>query len=42
MAWPRFWDEFRRGAYDPRAYIMENLTLEKCAANYVAIAKGLA
>ena len=40
-AWPRFWDEFQRGAYNPRAYIMENLSLEKCASDYVAIAKTL-
>ncbi len=41
-AWSHFWDEFQRGAYNPRAYVMENLTLEKCAADYVAIAKALA
>lgn len=40
-AWGRFWEAVQRGAFDPRAYIMENLTLEKCAANYVAITKAL-
>jgi hypothetical protein len=34
-AWRRFWDEFQSGHYDPRAYILENLTLEKCARQYL-------
>jgi hypothetical protein len=34
-AWPRFWDELLSGCYDPRAYILENLTLEKCAQHYL-------
>jgi hypothetical protein len=34
-AWHRFWDEFQSGHYDPRAYILENLTLEKCARQYL-------
>jgi hypothetical protein len=33
--WRRFWEEFQSGRYDPRAYILENLTLEKCAQNYL-------
>ena len=33
--WRRFWDELQSGRYDPRAYILENLTLEKCAQNYL-------
>lgn len=41
-AWSGFWEEFQSGRYDPRAYIAENLTLEKCAAAYVATAKALA
>jgi glycosyltransferase involved in cell wall biosynthesis len=34
-AWGRFWDEFQSGRYRPRSYILENLTLEKCAHRYV-------
>jgi glycosyltransferase involved in cell wall biosynthesis len=34
-AWRRFWDEFQLGRYDPRAYILQNLTLEKCARQYL-------
>jgi len=34
-AWRQFWQEFRSGSYDPRAYILENLTLEKCAQGYL-------
>ena len=34
-AWRRFWDEFQSGRYDPRTYILENLTLEKCAQKYL-------
>jgi hypothetical protein len=33
--WRQFWDEFQSGRYDPRAYILENLTLEKCAQHYL-------
>jgi glycosyltransferase involved in cell wall biosynthesis len=31
----RFWDELQSGRYDPRAYILDNLTLEKCAQHYL-------
>ena len=34
-SWRRFWDEFQSSRYDPRAYILENLTLEKCAQQYL-------
>jgi hypothetical protein len=34
-AWRGFWDEFQSGRYDPRAYVLENLTLEKCARQYL-------
>jgi hypothetical protein len=34
-AWRQFWDEFQSGRYDPRAYILENLTLEQCAQHYL-------
>jgi len=34
-AWRGFWDEFQSGRYDPRAYILDNLTLEQCAQRYL-------
>jgi hypothetical protein len=34
-AWRQFWDEFKSGRYDPRAYILDNLTLEQCAQRYL-------
>ena len=34
-AWRQFWEEFKSGRYDPRAYILDNLTLEKCAQQYL-------
>ena len=34
-AWRRFWGELQSGRYNPRAYIVENLTLEKCAQHYL-------
>ena len=34
-----FWERVEAGAFEPRAYILENLTLEKCAHRYVDIAK---
>jgi glycosyltransferase involved in cell wall biosynthesis len=33
--WPAFWDDVRSGGFSPRAYILENLTLEDCARRYV-------
>ena len=39
--WRRFWDEFQSGRYDPRAYILENLTLEKCAQHYLHQAQSV-
>jgi glycosyltransferase involved in cell wall biosynthesis len=33
--WRRFWHEFQSKRYDPRANILENLTLEKCAQHYL-------
>lgn len=29
------------GAFDPRAYITENLTLEKCAARYISLVNDI-
>lgn len=34
-AWGEFWDESQPRRYSPRSYILENLTLEKCADEYV-------
>ena len=33
-----FWTKVQSGAFSPRGYILENLTLEKCAQHYVSIA----
>jgi hypothetical protein len=32
-----FWHAVERGAYHPRAYILEHLTLEQCAQQYIAL-----
>ena len=40
-AWRRFWDEFQSGRYDPRPYILENLTLERCAQRYLHEAQSV-
>ena len=34
-AWDRFWDEARSGRFNSRSYILENLTLEQCARQYM-------
>jgi glycosyltransferase involved in cell wall biosynthesis len=34
-----FWGRFQQGAFRPRDYILDNLTLEKCAKEYVSIAE---
>jgi glycosyltransferase involved in cell wall biosynthesis len=34
-SWPEFWACAQRRAYSPRDYILENLTLEKCAQSYI-------
>lgn len=36
-----FWEKLKNNEYNPREYILENLTLEKCAAHYVEIYKQL-
>jgi hypothetical protein len=38
MEWAAFWSDVRSERFDPRDYILENLTLEKCACDYVRIA----
>jgi glycosyltransferase involved in cell wall biosynthesis len=40
-AWRRFCDEFQSGRYDPRAYILENLTLDRCAQRYLHDAQSV-
>ncbi len=35
-----FWREVQNNEYHPRDYILENLTLEKCAQKYIAICKS--
>lgn len=39
--WPEFWEACRAQAFRPRDYILDNLTLEKAAQNYVRIARAL-
>ena len=33
----QFWEDVRAGAYEPRTYILENLTLEGCALKYLQL-----
>ena len=37
--WSLFWDDTQRGRFVPRDFVLENLTLEKCAQDYVQIAR---
>lgn len=37
--WAAFWEHVNAGQYKPRDYILENLTLEKCARQYLEIAQ---
>ena len=36
-----FMDDVRTGAFDPRRYVLNTLTLEKCSAAYVDLLKAL-
>jgi glycosyltransferase involved in cell wall biosynthesis len=40
--WTQFWDACQSGRYGPRAFILDNLTLEQCARHYVQHASELA
>ena len=40
-AWQEFWQAHRAHRFDPRSYILENLTLEKCAHQYVHHVRAL-
>ena len=39
--WNLFWDGYRAGEFDPRAYVLETLTLAACARRYVAFVSDL-
>lgn len=39
--WSGFWEGCLSGRFQPRDYIVENLTLEICAQRYLEIARGL-
>lgn len=36
-----FWKDVQGQAFDPRSYVVENLTLEQCARHYARIAKNV-
>jgi len=40
-AWDRFWDTAQSGRFRPRNYVVENLTLERCARQYVHHARSV-
>jgi len=40
--WPAFWEAVRANSFRPRDYILENLTLERCARHYLSIAERVA
>lgn len=40
--WGEFWRGVGSESFDPRSFILENLTLEKCAEDYVGIARRTA
>jgi glycosyltransferase involved in cell wall biosynthesis len=35
-----FWRKVQAGTFHPRDYVLENLTLEKCAKDYLRLARG--
>jgi len=39
FAWGEFWEDARANRFEPRDYILEHLTLEKCARDYLEIAR---
>jgi hypothetical protein len=39
--WEDFWDDAEAGHFKPRDFILENLTLERCARQYVELANDL-
>jgi hypothetical protein len=40
--WPEFWRKVRAGAFRPRDYVLEHLSLEQCARDYANIVRGVA
>ena len=40
-AWPGFIEQARAGRFHPRQYILDNLTLARCAMRYVEIAQAI-
>jgi glycosyltransferase involved in cell wall biosynthesis len=41
LVWNRFWNDASANCYKPRDYILENLTLERCAGEYLKMAQQL-
>lgn len=39
--WDEFWEGVEEGRFAPRNYVLENLTLEKCARRYISIAESV-
>jgi glycosyltransferase involved in cell wall biosynthesis len=39
--WGAFWERAKAGSFAPRDYVLEELTLEKCARRYVEIAQSV-
>jgi len=39
VRWSQFWDDAQRGQFVPRNYVLESLTLERCAQDYLQIAR---
>jgi glycosyltransferase involved in cell wall biosynthesis len=39
--WSPFWDGVRLRSFRPRSYILENLTLEKCAFEYIGLVRQI-
>ena len=38
-AWSHFWEDVQAARFHPRDYVLQNLTLQKCAQEYYAFAK---
>ena len=39
--WSTFWEGVGAGRFNPRDYVLENLTLERCSGAYARIAQSL-
>jgi hypothetical protein len=40
--WPDFWDKIKSGAFRPRDFVVDNLSLEHCARQYVEVVQRVA